>query len=166
MKDLSADNTESVEFIVHTYGDMLYRLCYVILKNQSDAEDAVQDTVIKYFQKKPSLKDDEHTKAWLITVAKNKCRDLLRYKQRHFHACIDDVREVPEKASDDGIMEVLMTLPGKFSLVLMLYYVEQYRIEEIAKIIGKTPSAVKMRLQKGRKLLKEKYEKEVLTHEV
>ncbi len=166
MQNLSADNTENIESVINTYGDMLYRLCYVILKSESDAEDAVQDTVIKYFQKKPLFKDGEHIKAWLITVAKNKCKDMLRYRQRHSHTYIDEVADVPAKTSDGGIMEVLMTLPQKFSLVLMLYYVEEYRIEEIAKIIGKTPSAVKMRLQKGRKLLKEKYEKEVLTHEV
>lgn len=53
-----------------------------------------------------------------------------------------------------------MTLPDKFRTVLVLYYVEEYRIEEIAKIIGRTNSAVKMRLQKGRRLLREAYEKE------
>ena len=50
-----------------------------------------------------------------------------------------------------------MDLPEKFRIVLTLYYVEEYKVEEIAKIIGKTQSAVKMRLQKGRRLLKEKY---------
>ena len=55
-----------------------------------------------------------------------------------------------------------MSLPEKFRLVLKLYYVEEYRIDDIARIIRKTPSAVKMRLQKGRKLLEEKYRKEYL----
>ena len=55
-----------------------------------------------------------------------------------------------------------MTLPEKFRLVMLLYYVEEYRIGEIAQIIRKTPSAVKMRLHKGRKLLGEIYRKEYL----
>ena len=55
-----------------------------------------------------------------------------------------------------------MTLPEKFRMVLLLYYVEEYRIEDIAKIIGRTSSAVKMRLQKGRRLLEEAYRKECL----
>ncbi|MBR2404853.1 MAG: RNA polymerase sigma factor [Clostridia bacterium] len=164
MQNLSAGNINNIETIVNTYGDMLYRICYVILKSEGDAEDVVQETIIKYFEKKPSLKDYEHTKAWLITVAKNKSKDLLRYKQRHSHINIDDMREVPTQASENGILEMLMTLPEKFCLVLMLYYVEGYSIEEIAKIVGKTPSAVKMRLSKGRKLLKEKYRKEVLNN--
>ena len=53
-------------------------------------------------------------------------------------------------------------VPEKFRLVLTLYYIEDYRIEDIAKIIGRTTSAVKMRLQKGRKLLEEIYRKEYL----
>jgi RNA polymerase sigma-70 factor (ECF subfamily) len=55
-----------------------------------------------------------------------------------------------------------MTLPEKFRLVLILYYVEEYSMEDIARIIGRTTSAVKMRLQKGRKLLSETYQKEYL----
>jgi len=164
MQILSAGNINNIETIVNTYGDMLYRICYVILKSESDAEDVVQETIIKYFEKKPSLKDYEHTKAWLITVAKNKCKDLLRYKQRHSHIDIDEMGEVTNQPSENGLLEILMTLPEKFCLVLMLYYVEEYSIEEIAKIVGKTPSAVKMRLSKGRKLLKEKYRKEVLNN--
>ena len=124
MQNLSAGNINNIETIVNTYGDTLYRICYVILKSESDAEDVVQETIIKYFENKPSLKDYEHTKAWLITVAKNKCKDLLRYKQRHSHIDIDEMRE----------------------------------------IVGKTPSAVKMRLSKGRKLLREKYREEVLSN--
>ncbi len=166
MQNLSTDNLQNIESIVHTYGDMLYRICYVILKNESEAEDIVQETIIKYLEKKPVLKDYEHIKACLITVAKNKCTDMLRYKQRHSHIDIDEIREVPNKTSDVGILEILMTLPEKFCLVLMLYYVEEYRIEEIAEIAGKTPSAVKMRLQKGRKLLKEKYRKEILNDDI
>ncbi len=162
MQNLSADNSESIEFIVNTYGDILYRICYILLKNESDAEDIVQETIIKYYEKKPSLRDDEHIKAWLITVAKNKCRDLLRYKKRHTHLDIDEVRDLKAQSSDSEVLDVMMALPEKFRLVLVLHYVEGYRTEEIAKIIEKTPSAVKMRLQKGRRLLTEKYKKEVL----
>ena len=60
------------------------------------------------------------------------------------------------------ILGVLCALPEKYKLVLILYYVEGYRINEIAEIIEKTPSAVKMRLQKGRKLLETTYRKECL----
>lgn len=160
MQDLPAGNTNSIESTVYTYGDMLYRICYVMLKNEHDAKDALQETVIKYIEKRPKLNDGEHTKAWLIKVAKNKCRDILRYRQRHQYTDIENIGDIPEQASDSGIIDALMSLPEKYRIVLVLHYVEEYKVSEIAKIVGKTPSAVKMRLSKGRKLLKEKYTKE------
>lgn len=151
-----------VEAIVHTYGNMLFRLCLITLGSASDAEDVIQETMITYLQKKPEFKDAEHEKAWLITVASNKCKDLLRFRARHPMIDLDQIQEFAAEDSDTGILEALMTLPEKFRIVLILYYVEEYRIEEIAKVIGKTPSAVKMRLQKGRSLLEKVYRKEYM----
>lgn len=151
-----------VEAIVHTYGNMLFRLCLITLGNASDAEDVIQETMITYLLKKSEFKDAEHEKAWLITVASNKCKDLLRFRARHPMIDLDQIQEFAAGDSDSGILEALMTLPEKFRIVLILYYVEEYRIEDIAKVIGKTTSAVKMRLQKGRKLLEKTYRKEYM----
>ncbi|MBQ8039415.1 MAG: RNA polymerase sigma factor [Lachnospiraceae bacterium] len=151
-----------VERVVHTYGNMLFRLCLITLGSASDAEDVIQETMITYLRKKPEFKDAEHEKAWLITVATNKCKDLLRFRVRHPMIDLEQIQEFAAEDSDSGILEALMTLPEKFRIVLILYYVEEYRIEEIAKMIGKTPSAVKMRLQKGRSLLGKVYRKEYM----
>ena len=166
MQNSTLYKKEIIESIVHTYGDCLYRICYLIVGNKSDAEDLVQDTVIKYIEKMPEFKDDEHKKAWLITVAKNKCKDLIRYKHRHMELNIDEIKEVSENEHDSNVLELIMGLPERFSLVLVLYYVEEYKVEEIAKIIGKTSSCVKMILQKGRKLLSERYRKEVISNDI
>ena len=151
-----------VERVVHTYGNMLYRVCLITLGNASDAEDVIQETMITYLQKKSEFKDAEHEKAWLITVASNKCKDLLRFRARHPMIDLEQIQEFAAEDSDSGTLEALMTLPEKFRIVLILYYVEEYRIEDIAKVIGKTPSAVKMRLQKGRSLLEKVYRKEYM----
>lgn len=162
MNNSSVRPADDIERIIETYGNMLYRTCFVLLKNESDAEDAVQETIIKYMQKASGFKDCEHEKAWLLTVASNFCKDMLRYRARHPHSDIDSINETPGQAQDSSIVEALMSLPAKFKTVLILYYVEQYRIDEIARIISKTPSAVKMRLQKGRRLLEEKYREEYM----
>ena len=153
---------DDVETLIAQYGDMLYRLCLIMLKNESDAEDAVQETYIKYFQKSPMFESKAHQKAWLIRVATNKCRDMLRLRVRHPQIDDEDINKIVSDSSDSGILEALTMVPEKFRLVLTLYYIEEYRIEEIAKIIGRSTSAVKMRLQKGRKLLEEIYRKEYL----
>ena len=162
MKHASARPADELETVVRTHGNTLYRLCFVMLGSESDTEDAVQEAFIRYLQKAPQFNDPDHEKAWLITVATNQCRDILRFRKRHPQIDSEYLQELTTSSSDSGILEALMTLPEKFRIVLTLYYVEEYRVGEIARIIGKTPSAVKMRLQKGRKLLEELYRKEYL----
>lgn len=162
MPNSSERPADDVETLIEKYGNMLLRLCLVMLGNEHDAEDVIQETVIKYWEKKIQFEDAEHEKAWLITVATNKCRDILRFKFRHPQTNLDFFHEVTYEPPESGIVEALMTLPDKFRIVLYLHYVEDYRVEDIAQIIGKTSSAVKMRLQKGRKLLEKVYRKEFL----
>ena len=157
------ENTAArVQNAVELYGDMLFRICCVMLGSAADAEDAAQENVVKYLQKAPAFADAGHEKAWLITTARNQCRDMLRRRLRHPQVELDYLPGAPADAAESGILEALMALPEKFRLVLVLHYVEEYRVEEIARIIRLTPSAVKMRLQKGRRLLAEKYRKEYL----
>lgn len=153
---------DCVREAVHKYGDMLYRLCFVMLRNTADAEDAVQETFIAYTTKSPVFSDKEHEKAWLLKVASNKCRDILRFRKRHQLTELSELEAVVQGDESSHILEALMELPEKFRLVLTLYYIDEYKVKEIAEIIKKTPSAVKMRLQKGRKLLEEKYRKEYM----
>jgi len=162
MNNISEWPADEVETLIAQYGDMLFILCMIMLKNESDAEDAVQETYIKYFQKAPSFETQEHQKAWLIRVAANKCRDTLRFRVRHPQINYEDLNKFVSDSSNSGILEALTKVPEKFRLVLTFYYIEEYRIEDIAKIIGRTSSAVKMRLQKGRKLLAEIYRKDYL----
>ena len=151
-----------VEAIVNTYGSMLYRICVVNLGNESDAEDAVQETFIRYVNKAPAFESDEHEKAWLIRVAMNICRDMLRFRFRHPVVDTSFLKDVATTKENSYVREALMEIPEKYREVMLLYYVEEYKIDEIAGIIGKTPSAVKMRLAKGRQMLAEKYREEYL----
>jgi len=159
ISDRPADN---IEAIVETYGSILFRICLVMLRNASDAEDVVQETFLKCVQSRRPFDSDEHMKAWLIAVATNKCRDMLRFRLRHPQTDLEAVQAFVTEPEDMGVLEALLTLPEKFRLVLTLHYVEGYRVDEIAGMIGRTTSAVKMRLQKGRKLLEEQYRKEFL----
>ena len=148
--------SKDVREAVDEYGDMLYRLCLVMLRNTADAEDAVQETYIKYMMSSPPFNDSEHEKAWLIKVATNKCKDMLRFRIRHITESDELLKDYPMDSESSGILEALAELPEKFRIAITLHYVEGYKVEEIAKMLGKTASAIKMRLEKGRKLLKEK----------
>ena len=73
---------------------------------------------------------------------------------------MDELSGLGAEREDLGVLEALMALPEKFRLVLTLHYVEGYSTAEIAAMIGRTPSAVKMRLKKGRALLEKELGKE------
>ena len=162
MQSFSSRSPDEIENMVRIHSDMLFRISLVMLGNKYDAEDVLQETVIKYIQKAPIFNSPEHEKAWLIKVVTNLCRDVQRVRMKHPQISIDDLQSIVFDPESCGIIEALMTVPEKFRIVMLLYYVEEYRVEEIADIIGKSTSAVKMRLKKGRKLLEEIYRKEYL----
>lgn len=151
---------ENIEKLVEDYGDMLFRCCLIMLGNASDAEDAVQETYLKYLRKQPALHDEEHRKAWLLKTAANQCRDMLRFRKRHPEEAIDEVHAYARDTQNPQILDALMRLDSRYRSVLVLHYVEGYSVHEIAGMIRRTDSAVKMRLKKGRDLLKEAYRKE------
>lgn len=149
-----------IERIVDEYASELFRLCLVMLKNTHDAEDAVQDTLLSYLQRAPEFESRESERSWLLTVAANRCRDSLRRAKRHPSVSMDELMELGATDEHALVLDALMALPEKFRLVLTLHYVEGYSTSEIAGMIGRTPSAVKMRLQKGRRLLEDTLGKE------
>lgn len=160
MRTKPAISPQAAQAAVEAHGDRLFRLCFVLLGSSADAEDAVQETLLKYLQSAPIFETAEHEKAWLLRVAANHCRDVYRRRTRHPQTSLEELDLAAPGTESRELLDALMTLPEKFRVVLVLHYVEGYRVEEVAKIIGRTPSAVKMRLQKGRRLLAQQYGKE------
>ncbi len=154
-----------IDTIVALYGDMLYRICLFSLRSRADAEDALQETYLKYIRKQPEFKSEEHCKAWFIKVAMNQCRDILRRNRIRAAENIDRIADIypSESFSDEEgvVFEILMHLPSKYSSVMILHFVEGYDYKTIASMIGRTESAIKMRIQKGRRLFEQQYRKEI-----
>ena len=139
------------------YADMLYRLALSHLKNPHDAEDTVQDVFIKYINHFSILKDEEHERAWLIRTTVNRCYDLLKYNSKRNHMALDEINEIAaeEKELHTEIFQILEKLPAKNKTVIILHYLEGFSIEEIARMLHLSTSAVKMRLSRGREQMKE-----------
>ncbi|MBQ2901379.1 MAG: RNA polymerase sigma factor [Agathobacter sp.] len=144
------------------YADMLYRLSFSYMKNKEDAEDVVQEVFTKYFCGLHLPMNPEQEKAWFLRVTINQCHDTLRKRGYRLHASLDEVTEVvAQEETDTGdLQDALQKLPEKNRGVVMLHYLEGYSVDEIAKILQISSSAVKMRLKRGRAFLKEELEKE------
>lgn len=142
----------SLEETIKTYSDMLYKICIVMLCNE---QDVIQETFCRYLEKTPDFTDPEHEKAWLIKVAANHCRDLLRFRSRHPQVPIDVLAEslVMEQEQQEILTE-LLELPVRQRTVIYLHYVEGYQVKEIAVILGISVQAVKKRMQRGREQLR------------
>lgn len=144
------DVKKNLRNAVMKYGNTLYKICIVILCDEQDTQDAIQDTFCRYLEKKPVFHDEEHEKAWLIRVATNRCRDMLRFRMRHPKVCIDGLEDSLAAPEQRETLRELLELPVRQRTVIYLHYVEGYRIKEIAEILKISEGAVKMRLQRGR----------------
>lgn len=153
---------QEIEMAVNTYANMLFKLCFTILCNHADAEDAVSDTFLKFITKAPAFQDEEHRKAWLIRVASNICKDMLRFGKRHPCVDLDELHDCCGTDSSYGILKEILALPAKYKTVLHLFYIEGYKTDEISKILSISSAAVRKRLQYGRDMLKMEYRKDGL----
>lgn len=153
---------QEINELVEKYSSQIFRISYCILCNKQDAEDAVQETFLKYITKAPEFKDEEHRKAWLIRVSANISKNMLMFRLKRETVNIEDIDNIGISQNDFELLELIMSLPAKYKIVMTLYYVEGYKSKEIADIIGINEDAVRKRLQKGRELLKTEFEKEQL----
>lgn len=143
-----------IEQAFSRHSELIYRVCFVYLKNQADAEDATADTFIRLMESKKAFESDEHLKAWLIVTAKNLCKDHLSHwwrKKRIDNETLEFAEALPE---DNELLAVLLTLPVKYREALSLYYLMGYSGDEAAQMLGIGSSAFYVRLNRGRELLR------------
>ena len=98
----SEEEQSKFKAIYEKYKDLMFYVANDILHNEHDAEDAVQETLLRYLQRSPEFENEEHEKAWLIKVAVNQCRDILRYKRRHPIADKEAITEFAEERDESG----------------------------------------------------------------
>ncbi|WP_166436788.1 RNA polymerase sigma factor [Enterocloster clostridioformis] len=147
-------DVKQIETAFETYWDKLYRVALIMLKNEYDAEDAVQDTFIKYMTKAPVFREREHEKAWVLKVGMNICKNKIRFHSLHPAIDIDSIEISGHQKEDEVLITSLVGLPDKYKEVVLLYYIEGYSCKEVGKILRLTESTVKKRLERGRNLLK------------
>ncbi len=153
---------QSVQELFEKYQDNLYIIAFNVCKNAEDAKDVVQDTFIQYYSAKKEFDNEQHIRAWLIRVAINKAKNVNGTFWRKNKISLEDYMEslVFETPESEELFETVMHLPEKYRIVIHLFYYEEYSVHEIADILKLSESNVKVRLSRGRSLLKEKLQEE------
>lgn len=141
--------------------DMLYHVALNCLRFPADAEDAVQETMLRLWRTETPFENDAHLRNWLVRVCVNVCRDMTRspWKRRvvSLEACGEPV--FPEPAQQT-LWSELMALPARDRLPLYLHYYEGYSTSEIGTMLGLTATAIRSRLMRARSKLKLQLEEE------
>lgn len=155
-------NIYQAEEVIEKYSTMLYRLAMVRMQNEEDAKDVVQDTflrLIQHIQKGKEFNDDEHLKAWLLTVAANRGKSILSLAWNRKTEGMDNAKELaaPEKKTEYAY-EYVMRLPEKYRIAIDLFYYEQLTTEQIAEVMKTKSATVRSYLHRGREKLKEMME--------
>lgn len=146
----------SVDETFQKYGDRIFSAAFSVCQNRADADDAVQDTLLRYHSLDKEYENEEHLKAWLIRVAINRAKDIgssfWRKNKVAWEEYMDEL--VFEEPGDNRLFEAVMRLPEKYRTVIHLFYYEDYSVDEIARILRRPAGTIKSQLNRGRKLLK------------
>ncbi len=152
------------EVIIEKFGKMVYRVALADLRQVEDAEDCYQEVFLRYVKQAEQIESEEHCKAWLLRVTVNCCHDLRR--SPHFSRRAELTEELEaslgeedpsfeQLASDEALQQLLSNLSPEESRCIHLFYFEQLSINEIAELGGESKVAVRVRLHRARKKLKD-----------
>ena len=140
--------------IVETYSDMLMRIALNRVNSITEAEDVVQSTFERLMKRQPRFETREHEKAWLIKTAIRICIDEARRASRRTSVPLNE--EIAAAYSEESfeLLETVRRLPEHDRDAVYLYYYEEYRISDVAKILGEREGTTRSRLSRARKKLR------------
>lgn len=136
----------------------MYKVARGILNNDEDAADAIQDTILACFEKIHTLKKPEYFKTWMIRILINECNQILRhYRNLNVQEQMPDIPNQDMSMAEFEFKEMLSLVDEKYRIILILYYVEGFKIADIAKLLDLNENTVKTRLTRARVQIKEVY---------
>ncbi len=146
-----------LENVINKYSNMVYRLALTRTNSKENSEDIYQEVFLKLAKKMPKFESEEHEKAWLIRVTINCSKNLL---QSGFLKNTSELKEdiTFETKERHDIYYAVQRLPLKYRTIIYLYYYEDYKINQISKIIRVNENTVKSRLARARQRLKQDLE--------
>ena len=165
---------EAFEELARRHSQLIYRALTAILGNQADAQDAMQDTLLSAFKHIGGFQGRSKFSTWLVSIARNKALQRLRdrknvesldqdeysedrdFRPRQVRAWQDNPEQCYSNFEIRQLVEKgILGLPAKYRVVVMLRDIEQLSTDEVARQLGLSVPAVKVRLLRGRLMLRE-----------
>ena len=146
---------------VQRYSGMILRLCFTYSLGRADAQDICQNIFLKLLQSDRRFDSEGETRAFIIRMTVNECKDVLKSGWRRRSVPLDELieREVPFLPEENtGVLAAVQRLPVKYREADYLYYYEGYHAEEIAAMVGAKPAAIRQRLARAREKLRKELE--------
>ena len=156
---------EMIQNKIETYSPMVYRLAYALVKSRVDADDIHQEVFLRYLKYQASFENAEHEKAWFLRVAINISKNLVTsgwkrkviYDDEQLRLFADEaVAQDNTGDSDDNseaVLKAVLALPKNLSVVIQLFYYEEYSVAQIADLLDISVGNVTTRLNRARKKL-------------
>ena len=139
----------------------MYKVARAILHNDNDVADAIQDTILSCFEKIHTLKEQAYFKTWLIRILINKCNRILQhYKKENLPGKLPEAITPDQSLAEFEFKEMLELVDEKYRLILVFYYLEDLKIQEIAELLEMNENTVKTRLSRAREQIRTAYLKE------
>lgn len=150
------------------YADKVYRKCYTLLKDQGIAEDAMQDIFVKIMMNLASFSEKSQFSTWIYSITYNYCIDYIRKNKKAKQLFVDDIERAPDLIDDvpdefllsmevKRLKTILEKLPVDDHAILLMKYQDDMSIRDIAELLTKTESAVKMKIKRAKEKAQDIY---------
>ena len=155
---------EAFELVISTYGNRMLGLAFSILGDRAEAEDAVQDVMVRIWRALPQFRGDSAFSTWVYAITRNRCLTMLKQRrveeplslaEPKAREAAENIAAAPSPAPD--VWALLGTLPLPYRQALTLFYAEDKSYEEIAQLLDVPIGTVKTHIHRGRKLLAATY---------
>jgi len=165
----STDFNLSNEEVVEHFGDTVYRIALKMTKHEADAQDIFQDVFMRFIRYEVKPESMAHAKHWFIRTTINCCKTFFEYKKRQQLRLVElepEVLKIEQPSVGDShadypeLHDAVNQLDEKYRIVVHLFYFEEYKIKEIAKILDESEGTIKSKLNRARKCLKDLIQEE------
>lgn len=160
-------DAEAFKKVFLPYHQKLYRVAYRIVQDTANAEDIVQETFIKLWNKRDELDNIDNTEGFAIIILRNTCLDYLRKSKNDYHTTYEtDIQETVSLSAQIELQDnvryvksLIDKLPEQQRQVIMFKHWDGYSDEEIEEMTGLSPGNIRVILSRARKTIKEQYSK-------